>query len=145
MIFPQFTFTLALFGFDKFQLFIEYCLWLDTNLSIFWVFFYSALPVNVYPAFWFRWISDSFQFKENMQIWWNILYCAITALLLLTIKLFNFCNWWDSTRFWFYSIFRQVGGERKRKQEFRFRFRQCRYRNFLKEKYRKICKSLNWF
>ena len=44
MIFPQFTFTLALFGFDKFQLFIEYCLWLDTNLSIFWFFFTRPCP-----------------------------------------------------------------------------------------------------
>ena len=38
-----------------------------------------------------------------------------------------------------------IGGERNRNQEFRFRFRQCRYRNFWQEKYRKICKSLNWF
>lgn len=64
MIFPQFTFTLALFGFDKFQLFIEYCLWLDTNLSIFWVFFYSALPVNVYPVLSFVGVLVRFNFRK---------------------------------------------------------------------------------
>ena len=47
MIFPQFTFTLALFGFDKFQLFIEYCLWLDTNLSIFWLFLLGPVRQRV--------------------------------------------------------------------------------------------------
>ena len=43
---------------------------------------------------------------------------------------------------WTYAEY-EVGGERNRNQEFRFRFRQCRYRNFWQEKKRKICKSLN--
>ena len=39
--------------------------------------------------------------------------------------------------------FKNIGGERRENQEFRFRFRQCRYRNFWQEKNRKISKSLN--
>ena len=34
--------------------------------------------------------------------------------------------------------FLEVGGEQRRNQEFRFRFRQCRYRNFWQEKAREF-------
>ena len=44
-----------------------------------------------------------------------------------------------------HQLLNHLGGERNRNQEFRFRFRQCRYRNFWQENNWKICKSLNWF
>ena len=52
---------------------------------------------------------------------------------------------WTSSMFFFKTFFflsdlffLNLGGERNRNQEFRFRFRQCRYRNFWQEKAREF-------